>query len=66
MQAMGYVIAVHLPFAGMALLPVLFGWPTILYPTHIVFSVGHACTRRIWPKYRDRQKTFQNTCPIGT
>ncbi|KAJ4459154.1 ion-transporting P-type ATPase [Paratrimastix pyriformis] len=36
---MGYVIAVHLPFAGMALLPVLFGWPTILYPTHIVFSV---------------------------
>jgi Ca2+-transporting ATPase len=36
-QAMSYVLAVHVPIAGMAMLPVLFGWPTLLYPMHIAF-----------------------------
>jgi Ca2+-transporting ATPase len=34
-QAMSYILAVHVPIAGMALLPVLFGWPSLLYPMHI-------------------------------
>ncbi len=34
-KAMSYILAVHVPIAGMALLPVLFGWPTLLYPMHI-------------------------------
>ncbi|MBI5268885.1 MAG: cation-translocating P-type ATPase [Burkholderiales bacterium] len=34
-QAMSYILAVHVPIAGMALLPVLFGWPPLLYPMHI-------------------------------
>jgi P-type Ca2+ transporter type 2C len=34
-KAMSYVLAVHVPIAGMALLPVLFGWPALLYPMHI-------------------------------
>jgi len=36
-KAMSYVLAMHVPIAGMALLPVLLGWPILLYPMHIVF-----------------------------
>jgi Ca2+-transporting ATPase len=36
-KSMRYIVAVHVPIAGMALLPVLFGWPILLYPMHIVF-----------------------------
>ncbi|MBN9371012.1 MULTISPECIES: cation-translocating P-type ATPase [unclassified Hydrogenophaga] len=34
-KAMSYILAVHVPIAGMALLPGLFGWPALLYPMHI-------------------------------
>jgi Ca2+-transporting ATPase len=36
-EAMTYIFAIHLPIAGMALIPVLFGLPLILMPLHIVF-----------------------------
>jgi len=36
-NAMCYLLAVHVPTAGMALLPLLFGWPLVLFPVHIVF-----------------------------
>lgn len=36
-QAMIYTLAVHIPIAGLALLPVLFGLPLILAPLHIAF-----------------------------
>jgi Ca2+-transporting ATPase len=36
-KAMAYVMAVHVPIAGIALLPVLLGWPLVLLPAHIVF-----------------------------
>jgi len=36
-KSMSYILAVHVPIAGMALLPVLFGWPAVLYPMHIAF-----------------------------
>ena len=36
-KAMSYTLAVHVPIAGMALLPLLFGWPLALMPAHIVF-----------------------------
>lgn len=36
-KAMAYIFAVHVPIAGMALLPVMFGWPLVLMPVHIVF-----------------------------
>jgi P-type Ca2+ transporter type 2C len=34
-KAMGYTLAVHVPIAGLALLPLLFGSPLILLPVHI-------------------------------
>ena len=36
-KAMGYILAVHVPIAGMSLLPILFGWPMVLGPIHVVF-----------------------------
>lgn len=36
-KSMTYILSIHLPIAGMALLPVLLGWPVMLYPMHIVF-----------------------------
>ena len=37
MKAMGYIMAVHVPIAGLALLPLLLGLPVILLPIHIAF-----------------------------
>ncbi len=36
-KAMAFVIAVHVPIAGLALIPVVLGWPLVLLPVHIVF-----------------------------
>ncbi len=36
-KAMGYILAIHVPIAGIALLPLLFGLPLILTPIHIAF-----------------------------
>lgn len=46
-KAMIYIVSVHIPIAGMAILPVLFWWPIILYPVHIVFMellIDPACS----------------------
>ncbi|GAB3739784.1 HAD-IC family P-type ATPase [Silanimonas algicola] len=31
-----YIVAIHVPIAGLALLPVLLGWPPLLLPMHVV------------------------------
>lgn len=36
-KAMSYIISVHVPIAGLSVLPLFFGWPLILFPAHIVF-----------------------------
>ncbi len=36
-KAMGFIISVHVPVAGLALLPLLFGLPTLFGPVHIAF-----------------------------
>ena len=35
-RALTYVMAVHVPIAGVALLPILLGMPPLLYPMHVV------------------------------
>ena len=35
-RAMTYITAVHLPIAGLALMPILLGFPLMLYPMHLV------------------------------
>lgn len=36
-HAMSYIVAIHVPLAGLGLLPVLFGWPLLFFPLHILF-----------------------------
>jgi Ca2+-transporting ATPase len=36
-HAMSYIVAVHIPIAGLGLLPVLFGWPLLFMPVHVLF-----------------------------
>ncbi len=36
-KAMAYILAIHVPIAGLSLLPVLLKWPLVLFPVHIVF-----------------------------
>ncbi|MDX2170665.1 MAG: cation-translocating P-type ATPase [Deltaproteobacteria bacterium] len=46
-KAMRYVVAVHVPIAGVALAPVLLDWPLVLLPLHIVLLeliVDPACS----------------------
>jgi Ca2+-transporting ATPase len=46
-KAMGFIFAVHIPIAGMSLLPVLLKWPLALLPVHILFLeliIDPACT----------------------
>ena len=46
-KGMAYTLAVHLPIAGLSLMPILLGWPLILLPIHIAFLhliIDPACT----------------------
>ena len=46
-HATGYLVAVHIPTAGMALVPLLAGWPAMFSPMHIVFMefvIDPACS----------------------
>jgi Ca2+-transporting ATPase len=41
-KAMAYILAIHVPIAGLALIPLLFGLPLIFWPLHIAFfGTGH-------------------------
>lgn len=46
-KAMSYIISVHIPIALLSLLPVIFKWPVVLIPAHIVFLefvIDPSCT----------------------
>lgn len=36
-KAIVFVVAVHVPIVGLSIVPVLFGWPMVLMPAHILF-----------------------------
>jgi Ca2+-transporting ATPase len=36
-KAMNYIITIHIPIAGMAILPILFNFPIVFMPLHIAF-----------------------------
>lgn len=46
-KAMAYIFAIHVPIAGLSLIPVLLGWPLLLLPIHIVLMeliIDPACS----------------------
>jgi P-type Ca2+ transporter type 2C len=36
-KALSYILAVHVPIAGLAIVPLLVGWPIVFFPIHILF-----------------------------
>jgi Ca2+-transporting ATPase len=36
-KATAYIFAIHVPIAGLSLIPVLLKWPLVLFPVHILF-----------------------------
>ena len=36
-KAIAYIFAIHIPIAGMSIIPIILGWPLILLPVHIMF-----------------------------
>ena len=55
-HAMSYLVAVHVPLAGMGLAPLLLGWPVFLYPLHVVFLefvIDPACTLAFEAEHSD-------------
>lgn len=36
-RALAFIVAVHVPIAGVALLPIVSGWPLLLLPVHVAF-----------------------------
>ncbi len=36
-KAVTFIVGVHVPIVGMSFLPVLFGWPMMLMPIHVMF-----------------------------
>jgi Ca2+-transporting ATPase len=46
-KAMSYVLGVHVPIAGLSMIPVLFGGPMVLMPVHIILMeliIDPACS----------------------
>ncbi len=46
-KAMAFIFSVHIPIAGLSLIPVLFKWPLALLPVHVLFLeliIDPACT----------------------
>lgn len=60
-KAMAYIISVHIPIAGISLIPVLAGWPVILYPVHILFLeliIDPACSI-VFEQEKEEENTMQ-------
>ncbi len=60
-RAFGYIVAVHIPIAGLAFLPVLFGWGALLGPIQVIFMemvIDPACSivLEMEPAHRDTMK----------
>jgi Ca2+-transporting ATPase len=67
-NAMRYIIAVHIPTAGMALLPILLGWPLVLYPVHVVFLefvIDPACSVVFEAEPAERGAMRRPPRPVG-
>jgi P-type Ca2+ transporter type 2C len=46
-KAISFIFSVHIPIAGMSLIPVFFNWPLALLPVHVLFLeliIDPACT----------------------
>ncbi|HYX66183.1 MAG TPA: cation-translocating P-type ATPase [Burkholderiales bacterium] len=67
-NAMRYIVSVHVPTAGMAFLPLLFGWPLLFFPVHIVFLefvIDPACSIAFEAEHTDKEVMHRPPRPPG-
>ena len=65
-RAFGYIVAVHIPIAGLALIPALLGWSPLIGPIQVVFLeliIDPACT--IVFELEPPDKTIMDRPPRG-
>lgn len=63
-KAFAYLVSVHVPIAGISVLPVLLGWPKIIFPVHVVFLemvIDPACS--VVFESEDEEKDLMNRPP---
>jgi Ca2+-transporting ATPase len=63
-KAMTFIFSVHIPIAGMSLIPVLLKWPLALLPVHILFLeliIDPACS--VVFEMEDEEKNIMNRPP---
>ena len=64
-KALGYIFAIHVPIAGLSLIPIFFAdWPLLLWPVHIVFLeliIDPACS--IIFEAEEEEKNVMNRPP---
>ena len=67
-NAMRYIVSVHVPTAGMAFLPLVFGWPLLLFPVHVVFLefvIDPACSIAFEAEHTDPSAMHRPPRPPG-
>lgn len=60
-RAMGYILAVHVPIAGMSILPIFFDLPAVLFPIHVAFLeliIDPACST-VFESQKEDDKIMQ-------
>ncbi len=66
-KAMGFIFAVHVPIAGLALVPLIFGLPVLFGPVHIAFLemvIDPVCSLVF--EAEEEEKDLMNRPPRGT
>jgi Ca2+-transporting ATPase len=67
-KAITYAFAIHVPIAGLSLLPILFNWPLILEPIHIAFLeliIDPACSLIFEAEPEEKDIMQRPPRPIG-
>jgi Ca2+-transporting ATPase len=67
-NAMRYLVAVHVPLAGMAFIPLAAGWPLFLFPVHVVFLefvIDPACSLVFEAERSDPNVMERPPRPVG-
>lgn len=67
-RAMTFIVAIHVPIAGLALLPILLGLPPILYPMHVVLLellVDPLCSLAFEGEHSDAEAMTRPPRPAG-
>ena len=60
-HAMSYIVSVHIPIAGLGLLPVVFGWPLLFFPMHVLF-LEFVIDPGLRVRVRSRSRNLPTSC----